>query len=76
MDIEEKLDGLNFKVKAKSYNPLECMDFKHLVLKAAEKNIASALHAFPDEPPWKCFGDLRKALLEIDAWLKFKSNEG
>lgn len=78
-DLEEKLGKLNYKVKAdaanRGYNPISSMDFKQLDLEVAEKNISSALNEFMDESPWKCFGDLRKALLEIDVWLKFQSNE-
>jgi hypothetical protein len=68
-DLKEKLGKLNYKVKAgaanRGYNPVSSIDFKQLDLKVAEKNISSALNEFTDGSSWKCFGDMRKALLEI-----------
>ncbi len=78
-DLEEKLGKLNYKVKVDSviqgYNPISCLDFKQLSLKIAKKNITSALHVFLDESSWKCFGDLRTAMKEIDIWLKTESTD-
>lgn len=70
-ELEEKLRKLNYKVKVDSsiqdYNPLGCMDFRHLNSEIAKKNIASALGAFMIDAPWRCFEDLRNALKEIEA---------
>jgi hypothetical protein len=75
VELEGKLAKLNFKVgNLEGYNPLSCIDFKHLNLEAAKKNMVLAVEAFRDISPWKCFDDLRKALEDVEAWLKFKNH--
>lgn len=79
-NLEKKLGDLNYKVKIdpaiQGYNPVSSIDLKHLDPVLAEKNISSAIQIFQYEVPWKCFEDLLEALEKIDAWSKFKCNEG
>lgn len=76
MELEGKLAKLNYKVgdSSEGYNPLSCIDFKHLNLEASKKNISLAREAFRDISPWKCFDDLRKALEDVETWIKFKNH--